>query len=253
MTPKQIIIFSFLPLHTWRQFALVVGEKSKVKPQMQEEDLMSILNGDNCPIGCNEGFILGPKPGHLPYSNGCKMPNLEPLNGVYDDYSHFDQCCNLHDVCYMSCGATKKYCDDFFKDCMSKVCESYEPKNDCDKTAQEFGLSRTFHGCPHFRDSQEYLCLCYKPEEAHDRVSEYAHEFFKVYNKTHMLPDNVSRKYLKKKPNPALHGQLLFRLFKKYPESIEVVARDGITQIKFPKRFKTTDRVRNNEQDDNEL
>ncbi len=31
-------------------------------------------------------------------------------------------CCNIHDDCYDTCGATRLFCDDYFAACMNSVC-----------------------------------------------------------------------------------------------------------------------------------
>lgn len=213
-----------------------------------------MLNGKNCPANCKDDLIAAPKPGGvLPFSNGCKKPSFKDLKGFYGDYSHFDNCCDMHNVCYMSCGTAKKTCDDGLKACMLKRCDRIIEEEQCIKTAQEMAMDRVMHGCKHYIDSQQFLCSCFEVEEAHGRVSDYAHQFFTVFNKTHELPESIVKKYLDRKPQSALHGELLYRLFKKYPESIDIVARDGKTQKKYPKHFDSFSAPENTLDDNDEL
>jgi len=137
----------------------------------------------------------------------------------------------------MSCGATKAFCDEDFKQCMYRKCSFQSDQQACKTTANEMEVGRRMQGCKWYQYSQQYLCACYAPEEALERTSEYAHEFFTVFNKTHNLPDSISKKYLEKEPNQERHGLLLYKLYKRYPEAIDIVGRDGKTLRSKPRIF----------------
>lgn len=240
---KGIVLLLCLSIAT-----LAVAKKAKRKDETAKriEDALSGF----CPATCEEGYIPGPRSGALPYANGCKVPDFNQLKGNFIDYRHFDTCCNLHNICYMTCGSTKKFCDAELEKCMKAKCERRNDEEMCMKTTNEFVIGYKMHGCKNYVESQQYLCACFRPEEAQGRVAEYAHEFFAVFNKTHMLPDSISKRYLEGEPNSERHGELLFRLYKKYPDAIDIVARDGKTKRSKPRVFSSVQGTVPDEEDD---
>jgi len=215
--------------------ALSSAKTSKKKMKKKEyedkgadssEWILDALNGE-CPQTCSNGFMPAPKPRRRPFANGCTIPSFDQNSAFYGDHSHFDKCCNYHDVCYMSCGMARNTCDEEMKECLLGSCDRSWDKEECEKMARMFYMHEKFYGCPHYRASQKDLCLCFAPEEAHERVRTYASEFFQVYNQTHMLPKNVDKKYFDREPDSNMHGELILRLYRKYPKGIEVVGRDG--------------------------
>lgn len=233
---------------------LLFQAKSTVAPEPPDDMGRSILDALNgvCPATCKGDAIPAPKLGHLPYSGGCKTPDFSSLKGDYTDISHFQSCCNLNDICYMSCGLTKKFCDEDFKKCMLRECSFQLDEEECKVTANEMELGRRMGGCKWYQYSQQFLCGCYSPEESLERTSEYAHEFFTVYNKTHNLPSGLSQKYLEKTPNAERQGLLLFKLFKKYPDAIEIIGTDGTATRSFPKIFSSAQGDVPDDEDDND-
>lgn len=211
---------------------VVVSAKKKKKAHTTEgggssNHILEALNGQ-CPQTCKDGHMPAPKARRRPFTNGCKVPQFDSQRVFYGDHTHFDKCCNYHDVCYMSCGMRRNACDEALKECLVGSCPRTLDEEHCRKTGNMFYMDRKFYGCTHYRQSQKDLCNCYSPEEAHERVRDYASEFFQVYNKTHTLPSSVEDKYFDREPNSDMHGELILRLYKKYPEGVEIVARDGL-------------------------
>lgn len=216
-------------------FLIAVSAKKMKKKEYVEKEpdssewILDALNGE-CPQTCNKGYMPAPKPRRRAFTNGCTVPTFDSQSAFYGDHSHFDKCCNYHDVCYMSCGMKRNTCDEAFKECLKSTCPRTIDEEHCNKMANMFYMHEKFYGCNHYRESQMDLCSCFPPDEAHERVRDYAGEFFQVYNKTHMLPGNVEKKYFDREPDSLMHGDLILRLYKKYPEGVEIVARDGLAK-----------------------
>jgi hypothetical protein len=63
-------------------------------------------------------------PGYTPTTNGCSTPTgNNPAGGACGEASSFLNACNIHDVCYGSCGKTQGECDGQFGDNLDLVCE----------------------------------------------------------------------------------------------------------------------------------
>ena len=214
-------------------------------------DILDALNGV-CPANCVGDALPAPKNGIFPYSNGCLIPEFKQGKD-FSPYGYFKSCCDLHSACYMACGIEKKTCDEHFTDCMINQCKSQLDEEECTITAREFAMAQKLNGCNTFKKYQMYMCQCYDPDEAHEIVKDYAQNFFGKYNTTHNFPENVAKKYFDKKPNSKMHGDLLYRLFKRYPESIEKIASDGKTQKKvFMPQPRTSDETPNDDEEEND-
>jgi hypothetical protein len=107
-------------------------------------------------------------------------------------------------------------------------------------------MGTSIFGCSGYTELQKEGCECVgSPEEAVARVTEYAHEFYAAFNQTHTLPDRFLQKYLhhgahdggdgnQHRTNTNDHqtrihkqGEMIFKLYKKYPKSIQLISRDG--------------------------
>jgi hypothetical protein len=170
-----------------------------------------------------------------PYSNGCSVP--ESMRAGLGDYSHFEPCCDLHDACYFSCGVPKTFCETEFQKCMKGQCQmkrTNKEREDCDGMANLFVMGTSLFGCQGYTELQGEGCECVAVREtANELVRQYAHDFYSVYNQTHTLPDSFLAKFLNfpshssRAKQVGKHGELIFRLYRKYPRSIEVITRDG--------------------------
>lgn len=227
--------------------------QAQQRQKLDLNDLGSLLGGlgggdgmgqasQECPQHCSSSNLHPvPKKHVRPYSNGCSVPPF--LRESLGDYSHFTPCCDLHDTCYMSCGATKSMCDKEFGKCMKRVCRSRfkvsKAKADkCVGLASTFEVGVSMFGCQGYSELQGEGCDCVSSGDAHGRVKEYAEAFYNTYNATHALPDTIKEKYLDgSHRKPEEHGELLFRLYRKYTDSIEIISRDGMSGRNGPTHF----------------
>ena len=72
------------------------------------------------------------------------------------------KCCNGHDVCYSSCGASFAHCESTFKTCMTQVCDALDQsqRSACHEQARSFtGMTGIFGAASH-RMSQQGTCTC---------------------------------------------------------------------------------------------
>lgn len=189
-----------------------------------------------CPSACaGPDHYPVPKKRIRPYSNGCSVP--ESMREGLGDYSMFVPCCDLHDACYFSCGIPKPMCEDEFNKCMKRQCKetkrTKQQRTECEELAGLFTLGTSIFGCGGYTELQKEGCECLPPPEAARRVREYAHEFYAAFNQTHTLPDRFLNKYLQHDGRAdhtkriSKHGEMIFKLYQKYPKSIELISRDG--------------------------
>jgi hypothetical protein len=89
-----------------------------------------------------------------PIKNGCGSEALVKFVPTFVKKSTLSQiftpCCDIHDICYGTLGATQKRCDDAFKQCNTRACDvqygsSYVKKQLC------YGALNTMQVCttPH--------------------------------------------------------------------------------------------------------
>ena len=76
-------------------------------------------------------------------------------------------CCDVHDMCYDSCGNSKKQCDKDFEECLLGVCTnpSSGTKDDCEGMANILSAGVGMFGCNAYQMSQKKACHCEKHEE----------------------------------------------------------------------------------------
>lgn len=104
-------------------------------------------------------------PNHVPKSNGCGSL------GVFfeeDDLPRPEMvdCCNMHDICYDTCGSDKEDCDRKFKRCLYNICDVSQNAMDVIGIKKCKGGSKLLYtatmafGCTSFRDAQHNACIC---------------------------------------------------------------------------------------------
>lgn len=72
-------------------------------------------------------------------------------------------CCDQHDICYDTCGSSRKVCDADFTKCLNSVCNSQttgKKIDDCNGTSQLFSMGASGFGCGSFAASQHQACMC---------------------------------------------------------------------------------------------
>lgn len=75
----------------------------------------------------------------------------------------FTQCCNAHDLCYGTCGASRNICDKNFYNCMKEACERKSNiinRKFCKVKAFTFYISVHKGGKCFFNQAQNRLCVC---------------------------------------------------------------------------------------------
>ena len=132
--------------------------------------LMGVVQGrgkdktGGCAFTCPEGQSPVPKEGHIPVSNGCGTGGMKLPDTIVD----FTPCCNLHDVCYHTCGSDRHTCDIDFSQCMDDACHAAGLPRDslatCHSQSKMFGLGVSLGGCPPFLESQRDACHCQRDD-----------------------------------------------------------------------------------------
>ena len=179
----------------------------------------------NCEYtGCQAGERVVPVPRIRPWSNGCSVPPFIQL----PDFQ-FTKCCDLHDTCYMTCGMSKDGCEKAFDKCLKAHCKAAYPGSaDCTQTADTFVTGVQMFGCQGYLGSQAESCECVAKDRAPGRFREYVDAFYAAYNRSKTSDpaelDGVLQKYAGKE------GQLVYQLYRKYPQSIEIISRNGQDQ-----------------------
>ena len=76
-------------------------------------------------------------------SNGCSKPEFIQVQGEED----FTYCCDRHDACYATCGASQQFCDSDFKKCMKSLCLTEFPTNpQCVTAAETYAMGPMIFG-----------------------------------------------------------------------------------------------------------
>eukprot|EP00933_Yihiella_yeosuensis_P066161 TRINITY_DN70266_c0_g1_i1.p1 TRINITY_DN70266_c0_g1~~TRINITY_DN70266_c0_g1_i1.p1 ORF type:complete len:327 (+),score=87.75 TRINITY_DN70266_c0_g1_i1:90-983(+) len=132
---------------------------------------------------CKSGKVPVPKLNmHTMFrANGCGPQGFQ----IPEDFGLY-KCCNGHDVCFTACGTSHQYCEDSFKQCMSKVCENplKGGRKKCREQADSFtSLTKSFGGGFHLQ-SQKESCDCVKESKAQERHKQYLKHFYEKFNKT---------------------------------------------------------------------
>lgn len=189
--------------------------------------------GQQCAMTCEPGQRLVPiEEGFRPYANGCSVPEFIQLNEEYK----FEEGCNQHDACYMACGVAKGDCESRFKRILKRLCKTHHEQElkGCMQMAEVFTAGVTMFGCNGFISSQQEGCGCVPESESFDRFHAYLTSFFKEFNPEKLREkENYVEELLESKKWKGREGELIASLYRKYPESVEVIATDG--QARRPK------------------
>lgn len=138
--------------------------------------------------------------------------------------------------------------DDQFLTCLKNKCEGLRKDNNfeeenfevdaCQKKANTFKFAQFFQGCEQYLVAQAVGCECMESAEAaHAVVTTYAYEFWDVYGGGLPFPKSIRRKYLDAEPSAEKHGELLSRLYKKFPEAMHRTGKYGYSDTYKPEFF----------------
>ena len=197
------------------------------------------MDKEPCLAACEDSEAMYPAPKNRirPYSNGCTLPpDLESEFQHTALKEELGDCCDLHDACYFSCGVSKEFCDQDFHKCTVDICkEKKDPKEKerCRIFSMYLIQGHQYFGCAAYTEQQQEHCDCVSHDDAIERVRVYAQEFYHAYNQTHDIPEHFLTRFLDHhhtapaEKRMSKHGELIFRLYKQYPQSIEIISRDG--------------------------
>jgi len=170
----------------------------------------------------------------MPESNGCSTMGIK-VGGEED----FTSCCDLHDVCYQTCGLTQQKCDKLFEKCMKHLCvESFPENKQCVQAAQMYTMGVSMFGGGGFMESQELYCECAKENDLQQHYEDLFINFYKSF--TELDEGQIREKVSTIIPSTDDGGSKLtnkdthklfrtfYKLMKKYPHSIHhVLSRVG--------------------------
>ena len=227
----------------------------------------------SCPSVCQmakiKGGVPSPKyPKLRPYSNGCSVP--ASMRGSLGDYSVFEGCCDLHDACYTACGIPKQYCEQQFQRCMKQSCKdkfsqhhkhnsiaSQQEQYQCTSMAHMFATGTAVFGCGGYQELQDYGCECLAPEQARERMMQYAQHLWAAFNTTHPeLPWALEETLLEEEfatteKQAQTQGVIMYKLMQKYPAVIDKISSDGESYRQTPSFFGNDAPVPTNKQKQN--
>lgn len=97
-----------------------------------------------------------PNPSWKPTPNGCSAPLVGGSFGSWD----FTPACDKHDLCYGTCGASKRKCDKLFYKLMTAICDALtgNAKSRCHLTATMFVNAVDNFGTGWYEAAQDKAC-----------------------------------------------------------------------------------------------
>ena len=168
-------------------------------------------------------------------SGGCVKPFV-PARDVED----FGYCCDIHDVCYQTCGMERSYCDKEYRkatrfsntlchhqligSCMTGLCNSiYNGTSECMKEAEKFAKKVEKFNAVKYKQAQATHCKCVAKDKALNHWISAIDKFYKTYapNKAgdffrEKHDVYVSNTGSKEKPAYGNMAQLYFELHAQY-------------------------------------
>ncbi|KAI6646631.1 Group XIIA secretory phospholipase A2 [Oopsacas minuta] len=136
------------------------------------KNLVSSSDGEKCVFNCKEGLIAIQRDNFVPESNGCGSTlGLMSIQLNTTGYEGIERCCDKHDLCYSTCNDPRKFCDDSFRECMTKYCETdpgimlglnERSTEGCVSAAEMIYLGVDMFGCSSYLEAQQEACVCRK-------------------------------------------------------------------------------------------
>jgi len=96
--------------------------------------------------------------------NGCGSQGFH-VSGRFAGGVNVTQCCNNHDCCYSTCGASKSECDTDFLACMQILCGEGRSPRICREEADAFYELVQFFGETAYKEAQVAACVCCCPDQ----------------------------------------------------------------------------------------
>lgn len=97
----------------------------------------------------------------IPEMNGCSNEGFF----VYGE-EDFTPCCNLHDMCFQTCGITHHQCETDFLKCMKQMCiDTYPDNKKCVQASKIWTLTTSILGTHLYKCYQDIFCICIDKQE----------------------------------------------------------------------------------------
>lgn len=137
----------------------------------------------------------------------------------------YESCCHAWHACYQTCGASKKSCDDGFKQCSTKVCAGDE---ECKRSADLNSMMLGMGGCDLYDQGQRSGCECVKEKKVEKKRAAAIRAFYKKY-----APENAENadRLAKKADSNAKMARLFRKLVSNYPQSIRLAKDERQRQM----------------------
>jgi len=134
-------------------------------------DLASILTAEECVFTCPYGGQVIPRRNYSPTSNGCGAYEMQLPRDLFPPLT---KCCDVHDICYGTCGKERADCDEKLKTCMDELCDSVveklkkrqtksaakDSRKVCMSTNSLLYAGVTTLGCQAYLEAQKQACTC---------------------------------------------------------------------------------------------
>ena len=201
------------------------GRKKKNKRKKKKKKQLCATGTYLAPVGLDS--LLNAVPRQHFVANGCGPQGME----VQEKFGLW-RCCNGHDVCYSTPGATFKYCEDTFGSCMKQVCEenhSGTAQEECHQQAQGFtGMTALFGRGSHASSQRDVSTCVGSPEEAQTRWLSFLAE---IHTAGQVAVPSEAALTSMLTAHKGKEGELIDRLVKTY--GVPFVKKTGSVEIDF--------------------
>lgn len=182
-------------------------------------------------IRCKDDEVLVQAPSRPVESNGCSKPDFLQVQGE-EDFTH---CCDRHDACYAMCGASKDYCDNDFKSCMLKLCQTNFAQNpDCKQAASMYAMGTQLFGSTGFDDLQRDHCQCIPRNQVLQHYTSLVEDFYTKHvdpghrkDAKSIIGNSKHAKNIGSEENPKYPNiyRIYYELHKKYEHAIKHIEK----------------------------
>mmetsp|Transcript_831 Transcript_831/g.1404 ORF Transcript_831/g.1404 Transcript_831/m.1404 type:complete len:229 (+) Transcript_831:26-712(+) len=155
-------------------------------------------------------------------SQGCVQTGIKTIPGI-DDYTY---CCDRHNACYRVCGMPKISCDEDFKICLHKLCQStIGHSQQCESSSETLYLGAITSGLEDYQEFQDKHCMCIETENVHSHYVAALRQFYAIHapNKSGNIDTALKlyrKRYTTTDMEPAVDfSRLYYDLLSKYAVS----------------------------------
>jgi secretory phospholipase A2 len=194
--------------------------------------------------------LLNAKPRRHFTANGCGPQGME----VQEPFGLW-KCCNGHDVCYSTPGATFNYCEKTFHTCMKKLCKEYHKggkRKQCQEQADGFsGMTKIFGRGAHSSSQRDVVECLDSKTAAKDRWHTFIKDIY-IASKIDAMPSDASISNMLARMKKGKEGEFIDRLVKKYGKIW--VKKTGSVEIDFyltKQEINAVDKITSNSDRDN--